>query len=533
MANTIFQLRRSSVAGKQPNTTTLSIGELGINLTDQKLYSSNGTVIFEVGANLVNQTVSNTLTVTTVSANGSLGTSGQVLTTNGSNVYWSTVSGGGGGANTTGTLPVRQQYTGNGAQTVFTVTGGYVANNLSVFLNGVLLRNGPEVNVSSGSTFTLSTAAPNNALIDVIGVASSYANGMTTIVSQQITANGSVSSYNITGGYIPNALTVYVNGVKQIPNTDVYVYNGTSIDFAAPVPNTYVIDIFGYQSTYVMPRSVNFTFIDNKFTGNGSVNTYTLTTTTNTNNAIVAINGVEQLPSTAYNITGNQLVFTSNVPNNSIVDVRIPYFTTTASGITASYANYTFTASNNQTTFTGSDDFGRLLTYLPSEAIIFQNGVKLVPTVDYTANTGNTVILVTGAANNDIIEVISLAGMIAADGDTFSDNVVLKSNTAAISANNLTTTSLSQQNVDSFSIFNYRSATYFAQVSANNQYHIQNINLVHNGSSVWLSEYGAVYSNGSPLATFDATINSNNVILQVTPVVSSSTVKVVRTAVTV
>jgi hypothetical protein len=282
-----------------------------------------------------------------------------------------------------------------------------------------------------------------------------------------------------------------------------------------------------------MPRAVNFYYVDNQFTGNGSVNTYTLTTTSTTNNAIVSINGVEQLPNTAYTITGNQLVFTSAVPNNSVVDVRIPSFSTTASGITATYANYTFTASNNQTTFTGSDINGRILTYLPGEALIFLNGVKLAPTVDYVATTGNNVVLTTAAANNDVLEVVSLSGMVAVDGDTFSDNVVLKSNTAAISANNLSSTSTSQQNVDSFSTLTYRSATYFAQISANNQYHIQNINLVHNGSSVWMSEYGSVYSNGSILATFDATINSNRVILQVTPVIANSVIKVVRTAVTV
>jgi hypothetical protein len=41
--------------------------------------------------------VSNTLTISTVSANGTVGSNGQVLTSNGTTVYWSSVSGGGGG----------------------------------------------------------------------------------------------------------------------------------------------------------------------------------------------------------------------------------------------------------------------------------------------------------------------------------------------------------------------------------------------------------------------------------------------------
>ena len=57
--NTVFKLKRSSVAGKLPTTSTLSIGELGLNLTDRKLYSSDGTNVWETGANLSSLYVAN------------------------------------------------------------------------------------------------------------------------------------------------------------------------------------------------------------------------------------------------------------------------------------------------------------------------------------------------------------------------------------------------------------------------------------------------------------------------------------------
>ena len=144
MANTIFKLRRSSVAGKVPNTSSLSIGELAINLSDRKLYSSDGSQVFETGANLTNLNVSSNATINVLSvtsnstvnnviitggiyANGEYGTTGQVLTTNGSVVYWAA---GGGSAN--GILDVRQQYVGDGTTNTYTVTGGYRSNDLSV-----------------------------------------------------------------------------------------------------------------------------------------------------------------------------------------------------------------------------------------------------------------------------------------------------------------------------------------------------------------------------------------------------------------
>jgi hypothetical protein len=108
MANTTIQLKRSSVAGKQPNTSTLAIGELALNITDRILYSSDGSNIFQAAANVTNfnvsanATISNRITANAISttyviANGSIGSNGRVLTSNGAGVYWAVPTGGGGG----------------------------------------------------------------------------------------------------------------------------------------------------------------------------------------------------------------------------------------------------------------------------------------------------------------------------------------------------------------------------------------------------------------------------------------------------
>jgi hypothetical protein len=360
MANNTIQLKRSSVAGKQPNTSTLAVGELALNLTDQKLYSSNGTGVFEPASNVsslyvgnssvyttvnstafsgtsnnatnafgktegnlnvnnaltsnnssylggtlaaayvqntdsrtlsgnlvfsgANNTVTGNLTISTtgdlffganagINANGSFGTANQVLTSNGTGVYWSTVSGGG-----SGTIPVRQQYTGDGTTTVFTVTGGYVANSISVFLNGVMLRNGTEVTVTSGSTFTISPAPANGALIDVVGVSTLNSNGVNTVVNQQFTANGSSNSFTVTGGYISGGVQVFLNSVKQIPGTDVIITSGNTVNFAVTPANGYIVDVYGFQNPVAITSnviSVGNTSIgtDQISIGNTSVNT--------------------------------------------------------------------------------------------------------------------------------------------------------------------------------------------------------------------------------------------------------------------
>lgn len=89
-----------------------------------------------------------------------------------------------------------------------------------------------------------------------------------------------------------------------------------------------------------------------------------------------------------------------------------------------------------------------------------------------------------------------------------------------------------QANLDTFSTSTYTSAKYFVQVRQNSSpnIHITELNLFHNGTTVYLNEYATAWSSTS-LATFDADISAGNVVLQVTPNVAA-VVKVVRMSVT-
>jgi hypothetical protein len=63
MAN-IYQARRTSVSGRDANTTTLTNpGEIAINITDGKAFSCNSTAVFQLGANVDNQRATQTLTI--------------------------------------------------------------------------------------------------------------------------------------------------------------------------------------------------------------------------------------------------------------------------------------------------------------------------------------------------------------------------------------------------------------------------------------------------------------------------------------
>lgn len=74
MANTRYQAKRTSVAGRTPNTTDpantqyIAAGEFAINLPDKKAFTSNGSVFFEVGANLSNLSISGTQVINSSAA---------------------------------------------------------------------------------------------------------------------------------------------------------------------------------------------------------------------------------------------------------------------------------------------------------------------------------------------------------------------------------------------------------------------------------------------------------------------------------
>ena len=68
------------------------------------------------------------------------------------------------------------------------------------------------------------------------------------------------------------------------------------------------------------------------------------------------------------------------------------------------FDDFKYVATANQTTFTGSDANSTTLAYTPGNCAVYLNGVLLDPT-DFTATTGTTVVLASGAAADDILHI--------------------------------------------------------------------------------------------------------------------------------
>lgn len=197
MANNKIQIKRTSVSGRAANTTTLTnAGELALNMTDGIMYSTNGSVVFEIGANTTNARVTGNLTVKGIIANGSIGGDGQILASNGSAIYWTS-----------------DQIAGNISGNV--ITSSTLASNLIIVSTGTITVGNSTVNTDIGNNYIS------------VGNSSSYVNIYSSyIYVGNSTANATVNSTIYTGSANNASYLGGTIAATYVKNTDSRTLSG-------------------------------------------------------------------------------------------------------------------------------------------------------------------------------------------------------------------------------------------------------------------------------------------------------------------
>ena len=219
----------------------------------------------------------------------------------------------------------------------------------------------------------------------------------------------------------------------------------------------------------------------------------------------------------------------------STIGVSGQYLRSTGSGV--AWASFPSTRSTDtQIATAGQTSFS--FTYTVGYLDVFVNGVKL-PTSEFTASNGSTVILDDAAFANDTIEFVSYynapgAGNGAQNlngladvtttapviGDTLQHNGSKFVNDYTVST---TTTSTSQASILNLPIATYRSVEYTIQVTEGTKYHVTKVLAIHDGTNATFNEFGTLTTNTS-LSTFALDVNSGSMRLLVTPASTNSTV---------
>jgi hypothetical protein len=146
----------------------------------------------------------------------------------------------------------RQTFTATGGQTTFAVSGGYDSGFADVYLNGVKLVNGVEVDVSSGTNVVLAAGANNGDTVDVV-------------------AYGAFSVANtlpLTGGTMTGAIAFAVG--QTFPGTGDVTLTGTQTLTNKTINSAILNDGYTEEVFAITDGTVNLD------PNNGSIQTWTL-----------------------------------------------------------------------------------------------------------------------------------------------------------------------------------------------------------------------------------------------------------------
>lgn len=89
-----------------------------------------------------------------------------------------------------------------------------------------------------------------------------------------------------------------------------------------------------------------------------------------------------------------------------------------SSASVATLATFTFNATASQTTFSGNDSNGQALAYTVGAVIVTLNGVILEAPGDFSATNGSSVVLTSGAASGDDLNIYAFGSFVLADAYT-------------------------------------------------------------------------------------------------------------------
>jgi hypothetical protein len=241
-------------------------------------------------------------------------------------------------------------------------------------------------------------------------------------------------------------------------------------------------------------------------------------------NLIVFVEGVYQNKN-SYSLTSSTLTL-SGAPGSG-EEVVVHIVSDLISG--QSLVRNNFTGDNSTTDFT--------LTLAPmneNNTFVYLDGVYQEKS-EYSVS-GTTLSFTGAPASGDSIEVIipkttelQQPAVGSIDDATMYDTTVLIPQTVTAT----TVASTSATTIATHAAATYRTIKYLVQCTQGTDYHSTEINLIHDGTTVYITEYGTLFDNAS-LGTFNATISSGNILLQITPgSATSMAVKVMSSAIPV
>jgi len=285
---------------------------------------ANNNFIVKNGLTAPSIIVSGNATINAIVANGSTGLANQVLSSNGTGLYWANVA--------AGATFVRQLFTANSTvNTTFTITNGYTVNSIDVYKNGVKLIVGTEVTANDGTSITLATPAISNTIIDVVGLLSA------SVYSLNINTVSQGFAFSWTNNHIFSSnLTVNAAVLTVGTSTANAVINGSSLTIGNTTANAVVNTtsfVIGNTTANAVINGSSLTI--GNTTANAVINGSSLTIGNTTANAVVNTTSFVIGNTTANAVVNTTSFVIGNTTANAVVNTTS--FVIANSSVTYSY----------------------------------------------------------------------------------------------------------------------------------------------------------------------------------------------------
>jgi len=249
-------------------------------------------------------------------------------------------------------------------------TLAYSTGNIITFLNGILLVDSDDYVASTGNSIVLNSAASLNDILNVVKFRAAGSGGNLSHQQYKYTTSSPTTTFsgNDDNGnslsYEAGELQVFLNGILLIDSQDYTASNGASIVLTTATDSNDVLAI-------------------SKYIGGGS---------------------------------GGGTVDSADII--AIVDSAYVAARGGGSGDAFRATHFVYTTAAPTTTITGADDNSATLSYIENQIQVFQNGILLIDSADYTATNGTSIVLGTATDSGDTVVITAFRGVISGGLDS-------------------------------------------------------------------------------------------------------------------
>jgi fibronectin-binding autotransporter adhesin len=324
----------------------------------------------------------------------------------------------------------------SGTVTAASTVGGVITGS-SASVTGTVTAASTVGGVITGSTASLSGNVTGANLALTTGIIDGPAAGRITINGSDIDTDFAVDGDTLANVFYVDAGTGTASFGSSSQTTNALVAFNTTTSILTPVGNTQqrpatgVTGMFRFNTTnnslevydnteWTAVGVPEFTVItDQQFSGDGSTVVFTLTANATTGATIVSINGVQQIPTTAYSVSDTTLTFTEAPAPGDAIDVRNLTTTTSVTSISNSSGNAVIAVSDTSATvaITGDLTVTGNATILGNVATdLIQNGSSRIEIPDANGNIHFDV-----NAANDVLNISQF-------NSVFSGNIIPAAN---------------------------------------------------------------------------------------------------------